>query len=154
MVGPYEQKVKYMDKIAARSKKYYDANKIAVAERNKKYRDTNKEQLTKKYQEYCRSKRGRFNKILKDIRKRAGTTITIEDLEELWDKQEGNCALSGLPMVYDHIGPSLDAVSIDRIEPKSQYILSNIRLTSKWANMARNILTDQEFVDWCRLVIK
>ena len=140
--------------MSERQKRFYNNHKESELERNKKYRANNIKILAQRHAEYGRTKRGRFNKILKDIRGRADTTITIEDLVDLWDKQKGNCALSGLPMTYDHIGSSLDAVSIDRVNPNGQYILSNIRLTSKWANMARNTLTDLEFVDWCGLVIK
>ena len=121
--------------------------------RNKVYRTNNKDKLALKYKQYCKTIRGKFNKILKDIRKRAGTVITIEDLETLWVKQNGKCALTGLQMTYDHTGSSLDAVTIDRIDPAGLYNLINIRLVSKWANMARSSLADDDFVSWCRLVV-
>jgi len=140
--------------MGTKQRQYYRKHRQSELDRNKKYRELNKERLAKKHYEYCRTVRGRFNKLLKDIRKRAGTDITIEDLELLWEQQGGRCALSNLPMTYNHVGPSPDAVTIDRIRPHGPYELSNIRFVSKWANMARNTLTDSDFRNWCKLVVE
>lgn len=135
-------------------KRFYEKHKKSELDRNRIYRTKNKQKLSEKYQQYCKTLRGKFNKIIKDIRRRADTTITIEDLERMWERQNGLCALSGLQMTYNHNGPSPDAVSVDRIDPNGRYELNNIRLCTKWANMARSSLTDKEFVTWCKLILK
>jgi 5-methylcytosine-specific restriction endonuclease McrA len=76
--------------------------------------------------------------------------ITAFDLWKIVRKQKLLCPLSGRRLT-----PS--SISIDHILPGSKggkNVVANIRLTDKDANIAKNKLTDAEFISLCREVVK
>lgn len=79
-------------------------------------------------------------------------TIKSADLKGILDAQKGVCPLTGRPLRF---GPGWDMTnaSIDRIDQSLGYIASNVRLVCWWANIARNVMTDEESFIWCRLVV-
>lgn len=71
--------------------------------------------------------------------------ITIEWLEKTLANQDGNCALSGIPIdlmtcEIDHILPETRGGSDD---------LTNLRLVCTRANEAKGNMTDDEFLELC-----
>lgn len=75
-------------------------------------------------------------------------TITREFIIELWEKQEGRCYYSGLPLVREMYKP--DSVSLDRIDTKRGYEPDNVALTCNAMNRAKNAHSEQEFRDFLR----
>lgn len=69
-------------------------------------------------------------------------TITVEDVVALWDKQNGRCAISGMPMAHEF--KNLRSVSIDRIDSDLGYTLDNIQLVCQWVNYAKNRYSNAE----------
>lgn len=66
-------------------------------------------------------------------------TITKEDLFELWNKQEGLCALSKIPMTFElDKGRIYSNVSIDQIEPSKGYTKDNIQLVCMAINQLKS----------------
>tara|TARA_Y100000401_G_C8316151_1_gene222559 strand:+ start:829 stop:1284 length:456 start_codon:yes stop_codon:yes gene_type:complete len=101
------------------------------------------------------SSRYRFMKNLliqlRYSREKQGHTFTLipEDLYELWDEQEGRCALSGIPMTFNKSDGGEDTnVSIDRIKPKGLYVRKNIQLVAKKVNLLKHTLEENELIDW------
>lgn len=81
-------------------------------------------------------------------------TLCIDDLVNLWNAQNGKCAISGQPMT--HIlgsGKHLTNVSIDRIDPSRGYEKDNIRLVCRLCNIMRHTLSDEELFDWCKIIL-
>jgi 5-methylcytosine-specific restriction endonuclease McrA len=79
-----------------------------------------------------------------------GSAANGSILERLWDEQGGRCALSGLPLV---IG---EYASVDHKIPLSKggtHDASNLRWLAFEVNMAKNNMSDEEFVAMCRRVV-
>ena len=73
-------------------------------------------------------------------------SISLEGLLELWDRQGGRCAISGIEF-HDETYPKVlvnrpFAPSIDRIDPNAGYTPENVRLVCVSANFARNQWND------------
>ncbi len=69
-------------------------------------------------------------------------TLTLDDLDALWEACEGRCAVSGLPFNLDTFEDALVkhpfGPSIDRINASKGYTLKNTRLVCTAANFAMN----------------
>ena len=82
--------------------------------------------------------------------------IELEDVLELWEKQNGKCALTGLFMTYHKDGSGnrdLNA-SIDRIDPDVKYIVTNIQLVCSRANMMKHTLKEDELYWWAKNIVE
>lgn len=90
-----------------------------------------------------------FRSLLRKTRSRktkqvgSDVSITVEQLKELWEKQNGICVITGLKMILPkttaetNVGPK--CASIDRIDNSKGYSIDNIQLVCYSANLARNI---------------
>lgn len=81
-----------------------------------------------------------------------GYEIDIDFLIDLYNIQEGKCAISGIEMT--HIkgkGFNLYNISIDRINPLIGYTKLNTQLVCLWANVSKNYLTMDEFKKFINL---
>jgi hypothetical protein len=78
--------------------------------------------------------------------------ITIQDLQELWEKQGGKCALSGqqLKLCSKKFGIT---ASVDRINQKLGYTRSNIQWVHKDVNLMKNRFDEEYFIDVCRKIV-
>lgn len=83
--------------------------------------------------------------------------ITIEELDDLFDKQGHLCALSGIPIVLTRrISEQRNlpnTASLDRIDSSKGYEIDNVQWVSKNINLAKLKHTNEQFVEMCRLVI-
>jgi hypothetical protein len=85
--------------------------------------------------------------------------ITCDDIKELYFKQNGLCALSGLTMTTDtymtkgnqHIINKMN-ISIDRINSDLGYTKDNIQLVGAMINRMKSDLTNKEFIDFCSII--
>ena len=82
--------------------------------------------------------------------------IELEDVLELWDKQEGKCALTGLFMTYhkDGSGKKELNASIDRINPDIEYLVTNIQLVCSRANTLKHNLREDELYWWAKNIVE
>ena len=71
-------------------------------------------------------------------------TVTLEYVQNLWDEQNGKCAISGLDMKYKN--NDLMSASVDRIDSSKDYIEGNIQLTCQWVNLAKSNATNEEIL--------
>ena len=71
------------------------------------------------------------------------------------EKQSRKCALSGVDLVLlpDWHDPSCN-VSIDRKDSTIGYTMNNVQLVTKQVNVAKHILTNEQFIDLCKNVTK
>ncbi len=69
--------------------------------------------------------------------------LTLEFLHELWDKQNGRCAVTGLVLLT--MSTNICSASIDRVDPDIGYLQSNVILTCQWVNMGRNRTSIEDF---------
>lgn len=86
--------------------------------------------------------------------KKRRLTISLNDLVNLWDKQEGRCALSGIELTHtQNSGKSITNASIDRIDSTKGYELDNIQLVCAIVNVMKNNFNQNEFLNFCRKVV-
>lgn len=73
--------------------------------------------------------------------------LSIADIHDLWEKQDGRCALTGAQM-----RKAPRTWSIDRIDNSCGYTPDNIQLVLKQVNMMRGSLSVEDFTELCRAV--
>lgn len=79
--------------------------------------------------------------------------VTIDDVADLYEEQEGLCALTGWGIVFPETGhPQLTTVSIDRIDSSFGYLKENIQLVDKRVNMMKQQYSQEEFILVCLAV--
>jgi hypothetical protein len=100
----------------------------------------------KKFQEYIRKSQKR---------KQHDFDITIEYLKEVWNKQDGKCAISKIPLIHSlHTNNHNIMASLDRIDSAKGYIKGNVQFLSCALNYAKNSGTDESLRDLISLIQK
>ena len=91
--------------------------------------------------------------------KNLGFDLTLEFLWELYEKQKGLCALSGLPIEFETRLGALNkngyqrrTASLDRIDSSKGYLRSNVQWVHKEINQMKSCRTDKEFISLCNTV--
>jgi hypothetical protein len=80
--------------------------------------------------------------------------ITIIDIWELFLKQERKCALTGLNLLLPQTSKDTNATaSLDRIDSSKGYIKNNIQWVHKDLNTMKMNLSQEQFINYCRLVV-
>ena len=83
--------------------------------------------------------------------------ITIADVLQMYEDQNGKCALTGFDMT---LGSSEDriekryAASPDRINNERGYTKDNVWLVAARANSIKSDMTLEELIEWCEAVTK
>lgn len=99
-----------------------------------------------------------FRLIKKYSRKRHLWTVncvTHEFLVELWSRQNGRCAVTGIPMTHRWGGnPPLTNVSIDRIDSDIGYVRENVRLVCKAVNLMKHEMSQQDLEFWSLAILE
>lgn len=85
--------------------------------------------------------------ILKDKKRyNKGFDIDYHFILNLYNKQNGKCALTGITLTtYKGKGLYFSNVSIDRINPNKGYTQDNVQLVCFWANQSKGTLSIEEF---------
>ena len=84
-------------------------------------------------------------------KKREGT-ISMEDVWNLYLKQDKKCALTGIPISFEKTNVGYSA-SIDRIDSNIEYHLYNIQLVHKDINLMKNHFNEDYFISMCQKVV-
>lgn len=126
-----------------RSTQWARANKALVAERDKAKGRTLKGKLTS----LVINTKNRSKK-----KKWTDYELDTAFLMELWEKQNGKCALSGKEMLIrtsrsDDLFPYV--VSVDRIDSSLGYRKANVQLVCVGANLLKNSMSMDQFLDFC-----
>ena len=96
-----------------------------------------------------------FSKLKVGAKKRSiEFNVTIEYLWNLFQKQDGKCALSKLPIELKptKIGGIERTASVDRIDSSKGYIEGNIQWVHKNINFMKQTSSQAEFIKFCKLV--
>ena len=81
--------------------------------------------------------------------------ITLDFLHQLWDKQNGLCALSGVPMTFElKEGRVPTNVSIDKICSAFGYTMTNVQLVCMACNQIKSDLTEIEMYNFCKKIVE
>ena len=94
---------------------------------------------------------------LRSSRRKGNIVFEVTDAEiiSLWAKQNGRCALSGVPMTYQRghgVGKKDFNASIDRINPMADYTIDNIQLVTTRVNLMKHTLGEDMLMWWIRTI--
>lgn len=97
-----------------------------------------------------------FNRFKSNaINRNIAFNVTIEEIWSLYQKQQGCCHITGLPIFFKkgvvHILHP-DTASLDRIDNTKDYSLSNIMITHKDINVMRNKYHLDQFKIWMKKI--
>jgi hypothetical protein len=114
---------------------------------------TYKDSMLAQSRRYKRTMEGITSTLLESAKGRAKKSrheclLTLEWVREQWKKQEGRCALTGIPFQLDseRIGAYRPfAPSLDKIDPKKGYTEENTRLVCVAINLALNQFGEETF---------
>lgn len=88
----------------------------------------------------------------RSTRKGMDFDITTDYLLELWERQNGTCFYTGVPMTIDR--NDNNALSIDRIDSSKGYTRDNVVLVCSSINVMKNSHSIDEFINLCRSVVE
>ena len=106
-----------------------------------------------------------FRRHLSEARRRCklknrDLEIDVKDLKELWESQDGKCAITGIPMANNDRSRAISllsgnpyAASLDRIDSSITYAKDNIQFVCTCVNFMKNQYSNEqiiEFVDHMR----
>jgi len=89
---------------------------------------------------------------LRTIEKGKEKGVTLQELKEIWDQQNGICPITGWHLLLKQENLPNQA-SIDRIDNSKGYVKDNIRFVALIANYCRNNFSDQQVFDFCLAVV-
>jgi hypothetical protein len=81
-------------------------------------------------------------------------SLTPEDVIDIWNKQKGRCAISGVTLTHhlDGSGAKEFNASIDRINNDQGYSQMNVRLVAYRINIMRHTLSTDMFWWWVKTI--
>jgi len=105
-----------------------------------------------------------FRTLLKSCRTRTNKggqpkghfDLDLAHLKELWEKQNGKCAITKVDLKLESSYNKNYQASLDRIDSSKGYVKNNVRYISVSANWLKNNLDDthvNEFIQICRMVV-
>ena len=125
----------------------YKNKKDHIQEVNRQWREQQRQNINGNFELY-------FKRLVKRVK-----TISVEDCLDLYQKQNGLCAISGIPLtcIVGDLGehPPTNA-SLDRIQHGTMggaYTKDNIRLVCAMVNYMRLNQSDQELLWWCQQIV-
>jgi hypothetical protein len=82
--------------------------------------------------------------------------ISIEYGWDLYVKQNGKCALSGIPLKFANANKrnSETTASLDRIDSNQGYVEGNVQWVHKNVNIMKNIFNQEHFIYLCKEIAK
>jgi hypothetical protein len=94
-----------------------------------------------KYQKYKNYPRRVLSSIYNGAKRRSkkkgfGFNISKRDIEDLYVKQHGKCAITGINMTF--IANDKYKISLDRIDSKKGYLKNNVQLLCWWVNRCKS----------------
>lgn len=79
--------------------------------------------------------------------------IQIEEIWQLFLRQDRKCALSGIPLVFGKSIFEHGTASLDRIDSSHGYVAGNVQWVHKEVNRMKGALSDQEFIQFCKGIV-
>jgi hypothetical protein len=129
---------------------------LSSAEKMRKWRSNPANLAHQRAQENIRrqaSPRYILNLSLHNARKRRPVSISVDYLLDIWTKQNGDCALTGIKMTWGQGSILPTSISIDRIDQSLGYVEGNVRLLCHAVNCFRGRMTDEEMLAMARSIV-
>ena len=114
---------------------------------------------------WASSLEGFIKKILADLnilckKKNICNDLTLETVKQLYNEQNGLCALTGIPLT--HIAYSkLDNneiseyfnISIDRIDYLGDFSINNVQLIGSMIKRMKGDMGNSKFIEYCKMIV-
>ncbi len=80
--------------------------------------------------------------------------ITVDQLADLWELQDGRCAISGVVLTHHNDGTGIKDfnASIDRIDSTLGYVPGNVQLVAYRANVLKQSLSTDMLYWWVKTI--
>lgn len=132
-------RLKNVDYRKSYDKQYNENNKELIREKNKR-----------RYQNLTLDQK--FEMLIKTAQKRKNfkCSISADYLKEVWQKQEGRCAYTKLPLTAD--ANQLTTMSLDRIDSEIDYVVGNVQLVCVAVNRMKSDFPEKDFIGLCNLI--
>lgn len=82
--------------------------------------------------------------------------LTIKYIWEVFLKQNGRCALTGMTLTFATIAEQkrglVQTASLDRIDSSKGYVEGNVQWVHKDVNCMKNDIPQERFIEYCKLV--
>lgn len=92
--------------------------------------------------------------LLRALKRRpTAKPVTISELMEMWGRQGGRCAVSGLKMTWYKGKATPTSVSIDRLDSSKGYSLENVRLICYAINTFKGRWSDDHMYEMSLAII-
>lgn len=137
-----ELRLRQPEKMRERDRNWAAKNREKISEKNKKR--TLNPTLEKKLQVLL--------KTAEKDRRRNKCSLSLDDLKNIWDKQQGRCVYTGLPLTPK--GHRINTVSLDRIDSNGIYEQSNVQLVCVAVNRMKLDHDEKVFIQLCRIVAR
>jgi hypothetical protein len=130
------------------------SNRTLARELDKKYRTKNKEKIKiknkRRYQNLTLDQK--FEMLVNTAKKRKQfeCSISVEYVKSIWQKQEGRCAYTKLPLTAD--ANQLTTMSLDRIDSDVGYVEGNVQLVCVSINRMKLDYPEHQFIQLCHCV--
>jgi hypothetical protein len=87
--------------------------------------------------------------------KRKSTCLSVDQLQEIWTKQNGQCALTGWNMTMTLGQGNINTnASIDRIDSTKGYVEDNVQFVCRAVNVFKSNATEELLYNMCEAIIK
>lgn len=108
---------------------------------------------------------GFIKKILSDLKiyckkKNIYNDISFENIKEMYNKQNGLCALTGLPMTFMSYSNEKNNdiseffnISIDRINSLDNFTINNVQLIGSMIKRMKGGMSNEKFIEYCKMVL-
>lgn len=85
-------------------------------------------------------------------------TLTLQDVKNLWLKQDGCCAYTGEKLSLGGLRSvrrlrGYTTASLDRIDSVGSYTVENVQIVHVAINFMKHELSHDDFLLWCRKVV-
>lgn len=126
--------------------RYYANHLVSRREHSRQWRKDNPEENGECVRKYQRTPKGRFITLKSNARKRSiEVNLSLEHYQEL--VSSGLCFYCHAPL--PEVGHG-----IDRIDSSKGYVIGNVRACCKMCNIAKSVVSEQEFKDWIQRIYK
>jgi hypothetical protein len=80
--------------------------------------------------------------------------LSIDDIWKIYEKQNGKCALSGVEIKFANKAKLPNTASLDRIDSSKHYTIENIQWVHKDVNRMKMDMSQDEFINYCKIIAK
>lgn len=106
-------------------------------------------------------KKGNFTIYLNRVNQRnkkksQETDLDEKYLQELWNRQAGKCALTGIPieLIYYTTRLKPTSASLDRIDSDLGYVKGNVQFVAVSMNLGKTTFSNDQMVDFVKLILE